>query len=90
MTKFKPDVSGVCDFIKAARWTGASFHNSWLMNMPEIADKQQLIKEQGKDIGYWKELCIDYRKSESEMRWAGIIKRTSKDGIYLKSGLRSG
>lgn len=49
-----------------------------------------MLEEQGPDIGYISELCLDYKKHFDEVRWAGISKRSTQNAIYLKSGLRSG
>lgn len=35
-------------------------------------------------------MVVDWNKSDEEIAWSGLLKRTNRGAIYLKRGLRSG
>lgn len=92
MEDYENTPDGLITYLKATRWLAESFHNAWLVNMPLKEDLQDLLKEQNKVCKYkqLRELVVNTNETAENIAWSGLMKRTTKDGIHMKRGLRSG
>lgn len=92
--RFPNNYSGMLDYLTAAKWLSESFHNAWLKNMPTPEMMTELIELQKKELKGEKcdieERVVNWETQESSIAWAGLLKRTTKNAIHMKKGLRSG
>lgn len=95
--RFPNNYSGMLDYLTAAKWLSESFHNAWLKNMPtpdlmdELLEKQKIEQQKsGNRYADIDERVVNWEMKESSIAWSGLLKRTTKDAIHMKKGLRSG